>query len=85
MLAITLQTVQLAKLPEVKHLLLFKVTHGTAMGALDIISNNLQVGLHADCCSGDQQQVAAQLLCICLLCILTHFDIAIKHPSATRC
>ena len=40
---------------EVEKLLGFQVRHGTAMGALDVISDNLEVGLHVDGGTGGQE------------------------------
>ena len=51
------------------------------MGALHIICDDLEVGLHIHCCAGHQQQAAAQLLGICLLCKLLNLDIPIKHAA----
>ena len=73
-------------LPEIEELLFFKVAHCTAVRALHIVCHNLQVGLHVDGGAGNQQQVAAELAGIRLLCFLLHPHTPIKHPSAsTRC
>lgn len=47
--------------PEIKQLLLRQITDGAAVGALHVIRDDLQVGLHIDGRLGHQQQVAAEL------------------------
>ena len=72
-------------LPEVEELILLEIADCAAMCALHIIRHDLQVGLHIHCCPGHQQQVAAELSGVCLLCFLLHPDIAVKDSSPCPC
>ena len=71
--------------PEVEHLVLFKITHSTSVRAFHIICNDLQIWLDIDCGPWNKQEVSAELLCICLLSCLPHTDIAVKDASASGC
>lgn len=59
-------------LPEIKQFFVGQVANRASMSALDVISHNLQVGLHIHSRPWHQNQVATQLTRVRLLSVLSH-------------